>query len=80
MLLAVEIKTLQELGIVFVQAEGKGILLGDLAIFCTLVELGHAAFLGILSSVEFKVAHGVDGDRNGVQPPVDQIEVVTCGP
>jgi len=73
-LLVVEIETL-EVGVVReAQEEAAALLLR--AGVAALVVAGEAHASGHLRRVELALARGVDGDRNGREPPVDEIEVV----
>ena len=58
------------------QVEGEGVGFCDGVVVRASVELRDAAGFGVLAAVEPQVALGVDGDGAGLQPEVDEVEVV----
>ncbi|MNN88830.1 hypothetical protein D3C81_2065610 [compost metagenome] len=59
-----------------VQVKRERVVLGSLAAIGTLIKLGDAPLLGILSPVEAQIAHGEDRIRLRSQPEVHQIKVM----
>jgi len=52
------------------------VLRSDFTAAGPVVELGDSALFGVGLAVELEVAHGEDGHRLGIDPPVHQVEVV----
>ena len=56
--------------------QSKRIIQRNIPVFGTVVKFGNAAPFSIVSAVELQITHGVDRLGFGVDPPVDQVEVV----